>query len=133
MTLEATWPQRDAVDPAWAERSACIGQTEVMYGIVGNRRDGVSWRQARALCASCPVRSECLSHAIEQNEWDGMWGGLTPSEREPMRRRPVVLCAVCESVIPHGSRNRKVCADPECQRIRHCWHSQMTHRRSVAS
>jgi len=38
---------------------------------------------ARAVCASCPVWQQCL--AAGQKEVWGMWGGLTPHERIPMR------------------------------------------------
>jgi len=41
---------------------------------------------ARALCAGCPVRADCLDHAISHGEEYGMWGGMTPSERRRIRR-----------------------------------------------
>lgn len=31
--------------------------------------------RAKALCRACPVRLTCLSHAIEHNEYTGVWGG----------------------------------------------------------
>ncbi|HZJ07564.1 MAG TPA: WhiB family transcriptional regulator [Nocardioidaceae bacterium] len=30
---------------------------------------------AKAMCATCPVRSECLSGALERREPWGVWGG----------------------------------------------------------
>lgn len=36
---------------------------------------------ALALCASCPVRAECLDYAIEAGERFGVWGGLTEKQR----------------------------------------------------
>ena len=39
------------------------------------------WPEARRLCRRCPVRDECLAHAVAHNEPVGIWGGLTPSER----------------------------------------------------
>lgn len=38
---------------------------------------------ARTVCASCPVWKQCL--AAGQKEVWGMWGGLTPQERIPLR------------------------------------------------
>lgn len=31
--------------------------------------------QAKALCASCPVRDMCLAGALERSEPHGVWGG----------------------------------------------------------
>ena len=39
-------------------------------------------RKAKALCARCPVRRECLSYALKRNEDHGIWGGTLPSERK---------------------------------------------------
>ena len=37
---------------------------------------------ARALCARCAVRLECLALALRTDDLDGIWGGLTAAERE---------------------------------------------------
>ena len=42
---------------------------------------------AKALCAACPVRQECLEYAIQNDVRDGIWGGRTPVERGIKRRR----------------------------------------------
>jgi WhiB family redox-sensing transcriptional regulator len=34
----------------------------------------------RSICTACPIWKECLSYAIE-NEQYGMWGGMTSQER----------------------------------------------------
>jgi WhiB family transcriptional regulator, redox-sensing transcriptional regulator len=39
-------------------------------------------REVLALCAGCPVRTECLTHALRTPEAYGIWGGTTPGERE---------------------------------------------------
>lgn len=41
---------------------------------------------ARSICAGCPARRECLAIAMARNEKYGMWGGLTPAERQRLRR-----------------------------------------------
>ena len=41
--------------------------------------------RALALCGGCPVRVECLDHAVTHRE-TGIWGGTTDDEREAMRR-----------------------------------------------
>lgn len=40
---------------------------------------------AKAICVECPVRGECLSHALDRDEREGVWGGLTPDERRALR------------------------------------------------
>jgi Transcription factor WhiB len=37
--------------------------------------------EAVVICWSCPVRIACLTWALGHRETDGIWGGLTPSER----------------------------------------------------
>lgn len=43
--------------------------------------------QARSVCLACPVREECLNHALDEKERWGMWGGLTPIERRRIERK----------------------------------------------
>jgi hypothetical protein len=47
---------------------------------------GGSARAALAVCVECPVRSECLSYALENDERFGVWGGTTERERRRLRR-----------------------------------------------
>jgi WhiB family redox-sensing transcriptional regulator len=42
--------------------------------------------RALAICHECPVRIQCLNHAMANNETLGVWGGTTPSERKRMRK-----------------------------------------------
>jgi WhiB family transcriptional regulator, redox-sensing transcriptional regulator len=43
-------------------------------------------RDAKRVCAECPVRAECAGYAIENFIQWGVWGGLTPRERADVRR-----------------------------------------------
>jgi WhiB family redox-sensing transcriptional regulator len=47
--------------------------------------DWGSIRQAKKLCESCPVISECAEYAITAMEAYGVWGGLSPRERVAVR------------------------------------------------
>lgn len=38
--------------------------------------------QAKAICAVCPVRTECLDWALSVREPHGVWGGFSESERK---------------------------------------------------
>ncbi|WP_304443157.1 WhiB family transcriptional regulator [Mycobacterium sp. E740] len=37
--------------------------------------DPVELERAKALCADCPIRLECLASALERQEPCGVWGG----------------------------------------------------------
>jgi WhiB family redox-sensing transcriptional regulator len=41
---------------------------------------------AKAVCAGCLVRAECLSYALADPSLTGTWGGLTAQERNLQRR-----------------------------------------------
>jgi len=70
---------------AWEELAACAGMdTEMFFPGDGNRRktkERERMRKARAVCAGCPVKPECLEFAIRTRS-TGIWGGLTEKERE---------------------------------------------------
>lgn len=48
---------------------------------------GGSTRDAKRICGSCDVRSECLEYALANDERFGIWGGLSERERRKLRRR----------------------------------------------
>lgn len=50
---------------------------------------GGSTRAAKAICASCPVRAECLDYALEHEDIGahGIWGGLSEVERRGLKRQ----------------------------------------------
>ncbi|MGH8898546.1 MAG: WhiB family transcriptional regulator [Egibacteraceae bacterium] len=41
--------------------------------------------KAKAICARCPVRTECLDWALATKEPHGVWGGYSESERRQIR------------------------------------------------
>lgn len=47
---------------------------------------GYPARTAKEVCAACPVRSECLNYALENDERFGIWGGLSELERREFRK-----------------------------------------------
>lgn len=65
----------------WRDRAICA-QTDPELWFPDK---GGSPRQAKQVCADCPVRWECLAHALSHNERWGVWGGFTVEERERMR------------------------------------------------
>lgn len=71
----------------WARRAACHAGADPDQLFV----PGAAQHNAKAVCMGCPVRTECLAEALdEQIEW-GVWGGMTERERRAiLRRRPTV-------------------------------------------
>jgi WhiB family transcriptional regulator, redox-sensing transcriptional regulator len=43
--------------------------------------------RAKAVCARCAVRSECLRYALAADPLQGVWGGMSEEERRLLRRR----------------------------------------------
>ena len=52
---------------------------------------GAEQHRAKLVCSGCPVRTECLAEALDNEiEW-GVWGGMTERERRAvLRKRPNV-------------------------------------------
>ena len=47
---------------------------------------GGSTREAKRVCQSCTVRTECLEYALGHDERFGIWGGLSERERRKLKR-----------------------------------------------
>lgn len=70
-------------DIRWREDAACRGVDTNVFFPVTDEEAG----PAQAICATCPVREECLEFALMTRQEDGVWGGLTETERRRLRRR----------------------------------------------
>jgi|SRR5689334_11262120 WhiB family redox-sensing transcriptional regulator len=52
---------------------------------------GARQREACDFCRTCPVRTECLAHALDHQVEFGVWGGMTERQRRALlRARPEV-------------------------------------------
>jgi hypothetical protein len=89
----------------WHDDAACRDAAPALFF----PEVGGTATKAKAICAGCPVREQCLDDAIERNEEHGVWGGMTPEERRTFRRdgglfrrgrRP--------QPIVHGTRNGEI-------------------------
>ena len=78
--FESVIPHR----PGWMRRSACRGRDIAeFFPEPGGDADA-----ARAICATCPVRDECLAFAVADRATQGIWGGTDETERRRLRRKP---------------------------------------------
>lgn len=77
---------RDAITPPrgdWMERAKCAdAEPETFYPEKGQPAD-----TAKAICAMCPVTKECLEYALANGEKFGVFGGLSPRERQQVQGR----------------------------------------------
>lgn len=71
----------------WAKYGKCRGEDPGKWFLDDNMSsDGrKNIKAAKAVCEVCPVRLHCLNYAIKNNERFGIWGGLTPHERNGRR------------------------------------------------
>lgn len=70
----------------WATQGACRGSDPDALFV-----QGAAQNRAKAICFSCPVRTECLADALDHRIEFGVWGGMTERERRALlRRRPNV-------------------------------------------
>lgn len=75
---------------AWATHGLCVGEDPAIWHPTGGHGKGADWDTARAICMECPVRLQCLAHAVEHETFaavESMWGGLTTDERRRIRRK----------------------------------------------
>ena len=70
----------------WATRGACrTSDPDALFV------QGAAQNRAKAVCMGCPVRTECLADALDNEIEFGVWGGMTERERRALlRRRPNV-------------------------------------------
>ena len=54
---------------------------------------GGSSAEAKAVCAGCVVREQCLDYALENHERFGIWGGLSERQRRHVRSARLAACA----------------------------------------
>lgn len=95
-TLPSEWGSNEGLvppPPAWHARAVCLGVDPVVFFPEIESARAVT--EAKAICARCPVRTDCLADALEpvplglpdhrNLELLGVWGGLTTVERRALR------------------------------------------------
>ncbi|GGV48490.1 transcriptional regulator WhiD [Kitasatospora herbaricolor] len=74
----------------WQLAAACRAvDTGLFFHPFGERGQAHDDREAEAkkICGGCPVRAQCLRHALEVREPYGVWGGLSEGERAELLGR----------------------------------------------
>jgi len=98
--------------------------------------------EAKAICNVCPVVADCLKYALEANETDGVWGGMTERERFkvtasakfPGRPNPPTSdprCGSYNGAKAHRVRLEQFCDD--CRDARNVYESARRRRARAAA
>jgi WhiB family transcriptional regulator, redox-sensing transcriptional regulator len=72
----------------WWSRAACTSADPDLFFPIS--RSGLAVAQvhrAKAVCAACQVRADCLRYALATGPLHGVWGGMTEEERRLLRQR----------------------------------------------
>lgn len=69
-------------EPVWIKEATCRGLDPDLFF----PERGESTREAKSICAICPVRRECLELAVQKVEKFGIWGMMSERERRKVRR-----------------------------------------------
>lgn len=91
-------PTLPPIDGDWYLRGLCRTMDPAMF-FPGR---GEPTEPAKAVCAQCPVRAECLDYAMSTAQKYGIWGGT--SERERRARRSAIYRAIHDMPVEHGTR-----------------------------
>ena len=96
--------------PDWQAEAACHGMGNALF--FADKGDNRPVAEAKAVCASCGVVEECLQWAINTGSRHGIFGGLTPRERQGMKYGKgvrVVRCGSLGGEAKHRRNGEKPC------------------------
>lgn len=82
MTIEPLLVDDPTGAEDWREAALCAQTDPALFF----PDKGGSAREAKRLCATCPVRIQCLESALDNDERHGIWGGLSERELRKIRR-----------------------------------------------
>jgi WhiB family transcriptional regulator, redox-sensing transcriptional regulator len=71
----------------WRTRAACRSfDPDLFFPVSPAGKSLEQVAEARAVCACCLVRRQCLAFALRTRQAHGIWGGLTAQERDQRYR-----------------------------------------------
>ncbi len=66
----------------WTTRAVCAKSDPDALFVTG-----AAQREAAKMCAGCPVRTECLADALDNQVEFGVWGGMTERQRRALLKK----------------------------------------------
>ena len=112
---------------SWRESASCIGHDPDLWfaGLDTDTpshtaADRENTRRAIAICAGCPVQTECLEDAIGMGaagDVAGIRGGVTVDARRRVRksRKRTRQCSECGTGFLPREARQITCANPACR------------------
>ena len=86
--LPAQRAAREAERRDWWRSAACQeADPELFFPVAPHGPGAGEIARAKAVCAGCQVRRECLQYALATRQLHGVWGGTTEDERRLHVRR----------------------------------------------
>lgn len=86
----------------WRDEAACLtSDPEIFFP---DPADVHTALQAKAVCDTCPVISECRRFAIRTRQREGIWGGLNRHGLKRLADSEGTACGDCNADIPKGYR-----------------------------
>lgn len=109
-TIASTLPRIPFNNQPWAEDALCV-QTDPEAFFPDK---GGTTREAKRVCLSCEVRTECLDYALDNDERYGVWGGMSERERRRIKKgqAPVHHPAPADQVIRAWAHDQGVRVPP---------------------
>ena len=99
----------------WQDQGACRTADPAIFFPERGGNSKAQVRQAKAICATCPVLDECRQYGLEGREKYGIWGGMTEFERRQYLRTHVVPRRIVHT---HGTaaaiRRHRYLGEPLC-------------------
>lgn len=72
----------------WSASAACLSADPDLFFPISSSGPALAQvAKAKAICARCQVRQECLEFALAAHQIHGVWGGTSEEERQLMRSR----------------------------------------------
>jgi WhiB family redox-sensing transcriptional regulator len=102
-----------AAQQVWMQDALCA---QVDVGDIFYPETGGSTREAKAICAVCPVRAACLQYALDRNEQHGIFGGYSDRERRRMRKGKPAERLLCQRGHEYAKVGRR--SDGSCVQCR---------------
>ncbi|MFT7872956.1 MULTISPECIES: WhiB family transcriptional regulator [Amycolatopsis] len=89
----------------WHHKAACRSRPDLDW----HSTDPDQLASCRVICTSCEVREPCLALALANHDPWGLWGGLSPGEREKLARPEAVRILPSHGTNPRYSKHRCRC------------------------
>lgn len=97
----------------WWDHAACKGMPLDLFIFEhGEPQINKKIKDAKAVCATCPVRTQCLEEALQysttRQECIGVWGGLTWKERQKLVKSEQLSTIIATPLVYVDGKYRQI-------------------------